>query len=90
MSKGRQDLNVIAFPTELLSCLRNVVTLFHIIQREMAWRESQGNPGGFETLRNHKPIVAVGADQPLEDQLVIADYYRILNVFRQLLRTDKF
>jgi hypothetical protein len=38
------------------SCLRNVVTLFHHIEKERAWRESKGRPKGFEMLDVRKPI----------------------------------
>jgi hypothetical protein len=38
------------------SCLRNVVTLFHYIEKERAWRKANGRPAGFETLDVRKPI----------------------------------
>ncbi|QDS74445.1 hypothetical protein FKW77_006363 [Venturia effusa] len=58
------------------TCLRNVVTLFHQIGREMAWRKSVGRSEGFEALRRERlPLVAVGAEGPLADQLVMADYF---------------
>ncbi|KAL4894100.1 inosine-uridine preferring nucleoside hydrolase [Aspergillus ambiguus] len=60
---------------EVRSCLRNVVSMFHIIEREMHWRREQGRPEGFETLRACPPIVAVGADDPLEDQKMLGDYF---------------
>lgn len=53
-----------------------MVTMFHIIQKEMEWRKSQGLPEGFETLRKTKPLVAVGANGPLGDQRMMADYFR--------------
>jgi hypothetical protein len=40
----------------LSSCLRNVVSLFHQIEKEMAWRKSQGRPEGFEMLKVIKPL----------------------------------
>ncbi|KAL4886439.1 Inosine/uridine-preferring nucleoside hydrolase domain-containing protein [Aspergillus karnatakaensis] len=60
---------------EVSSCLRNVVSLFHILEREMQWRREQGRPEGFETLRAHPPLVALGADGPLDDQKMLADYF---------------
>lgn len=33
-------------------------------------------PEGFETLKRCKPIVAVGAEEPLGGQVLMADYYR--------------
>ena len=50
--------------------------MFHIIEQEMQWRKENGVPEGFETLRKTKPLVAVGADAPLGDQMRMADYFR--------------
>lgn len=41
---------------EVKNCLRNVVTLFHYIEKERAWRKENGRPEGFETLNARKPI----------------------------------
>lgn len=60
----------------LYSCLRNAVSLFHVIETELKWRQSQGKASGFESLKAHKPLVAVGSQEPLEDQKIIADYFR--------------
>ncbi|KAL1979171.1 hypothetical protein VTN96DRAFT_6602 [Rasamsonia emersonii] len=60
---------------EVRSCLRNVVSMMHILEREMQWRREQGKPEGFGALRAHKPVVAVGAEEPLEDQKMLADYF---------------
>lgn len=48
----------------------------HILEREIQWRREQGKPEGFGALRAHKPVVAVGAEEPLEDQKMLADYFR--------------
>ncbi len=58
------------------SCLRNVVGLFHVLDKEMEWRESQGIPLGFEALRTYRPIVAVGPEHALEDELLMEDGFR--------------
>lgn len=58
------------------SCLRNAVALFHVLEKELAWRKENGKPEGFESLRAYKPIVAVGAEHPLEDDELAADYFR--------------
>lgn len=50
------DLMVLVANTENCSCLRNVVTLFHYVEKERAWRKEQGRPQGFETLDARKPI----------------------------------
>lgn len=42
--------------------------MFHILEREMQWRREQGLNEGFEALRAYKPVVAVGAEDPLEAQ----------------------
>ncbi|KAL4917583.1 Inosine/uridine-preferring nucleoside hydrolase domain-containing protein [Aspergillus aurantiobrunneus] len=60
---------------ELKSCLRNVVSMFHILEREMQWRREQGRPEGFDALRAHPPVVALGAEDPLDDQKMLADYF---------------
>ncbi|KAL4809479.1 Inosine/uridine-preferring nucleoside hydrolase domain-containing protein [Aspergillus unguis] len=60
---------------EVKSCLRNVVSMFHILEREMQWRREQGKPEGFGTLRANPPIVALGAEDPLDDQKMLADYF---------------
>ncbi|QGA15391.1 hypothetical protein EYB26_003049 [Talaromyces marneffei] len=60
---------------EVHSCLRNVVSMLHILEREMDWRKKQGRPEGFDTLRAQKPVIAVGAEQPLDDQKMLADYF---------------
>ncbi|OAA68591.1 inosine-uridine preferring nucleoside hydrolase [Niveomyces insectorum RCEF 264] len=61
----------------LESCLRNVVALFHVLEKEMAWRASAGRSTtpGFGALKTFKPIVAVGAEHPLEDELLMADHF---------------
>ena len=59
-----------------ISCLRNVVSMFNVIEKEMQWRENQGLPKGFDTMRKCKPVVAVGAKEPLNGQTMLADYYR--------------
>lgn len=60
----------------LSSCLRNVVSMFHVIQKEIHWRREQGIPEGFETLQKYKPIVAVGAEEPLGDLREMAAHIR--------------
>ncbi|KAJ5902012.1 hypothetical protein N7495_002540 [Penicillium taxi] len=60
---------------EVNNCLRNVVSMFHILEREIQWRRENGQPEGFGTLRAFRPIVAVGAEEPLEDQKLLADYF---------------
>ena len=56
--------------------MRNVVSLFHVLEKELAWRKDAGRPLGFETMRATKPIVAVGAEHPLEDETLMADFFR--------------
>lgn len=51
--------------------------MFHILEREMQWRRDNGRPEGFSSLRAHRPILAVGAEDPLEDQKMLADYFRM-------------
>ncbi|PYI19383.1 nucleoside hydrolase [Aspergillus japonicus CBS 114.51] len=60
---------------EVRSCLKNVVSMFHILEREMKWRREKGLPEGYGALRACPPVVAVGAEDPLEDQKMLADYF---------------
>ncbi|KAK0630145.1 Inosine/uridine-preferring nucleoside hydrolase domain-containing protein [Bombardia bombarda] len=60
----------------LQNCLRNVVALFHVLEKEMRWRESTGKTSSaFGALRAFKPIVAVGPEHPLEDDELMADHF---------------
>ncbi|RDL42089.1 uncharacterized protein BP5553_02068 [Venustampulla echinocandica] len=61
---------------EVRSCLRNVVALFHVIEKELEWRRARGQLEGFGAMLSSKPLVAVGAEHPLEDELLMADYFR--------------
>ncbi|RPB17319.1 inosine-uridine preferring nucleoside hydrolase [Morchella conica CCBAS932] len=61
------------------NCLRNTVSLFHVLDLEKQWRSSRGLRTGFSALENTKPIVAIGADRPLEEQLLAADYFHGLD-----------
>ncbi|ORY57550.1 inosine-uridine preferring nucleoside hydrolase [Pseudomassariella vexata] len=57
----------------LKSCLKNVVSLFHVLDKEIAWRRAQGKPQGFEVLRAFKPIVAIGPEHALEEEILAED-----------------
>jgi hypothetical protein len=52
------------------------VTLFRTVGRERAWRQQRGIDSGFHALDIFHPLVAVGAEKPLADQLILADYFR--------------
>jgi inosine-uridine nucleoside N-ribohydrolase len=58
------------------STLRNAVGLFHVLDHEMEWRKAQGKPLGFEALRTYKPIIAVGPEHALEEELLMEDGFR--------------
>lgn len=58
------------------SCLRNVVALFHVLEKELAWRKETGRPEGYGAMKASKPIVAVGPEHSLEDECLMADYFR--------------
>uniref|UniRef100_A0A8H7K3N8 Inosine/uridine-preferring nucleoside hydrolase domain-containing protein n=1 Tax=Bionectria ochroleuca TaxID=29856 RepID=A0A8H7K3N8_BIOOC len=57
------------------SCLKNVAALFHIIDLEIKWRKAQNKPIGFSSLLDRKPVVAIGADHPLEEEVLAADHF---------------
>ncbi|EXJ85997.1 DNA glycosylase [Capronia coronata CBS 617.96] len=60
---------------DVKSCLRNVVAIFHILEKELKWRKENGKPLGFDGITQFKPIVAIGADEPLQDRIESADYF---------------
>lgn len=51
--------------------------MFHVIENEMEWRRGQGLPQGFDCLKKSKPMVAVGAEGPSGNQLMLADFFRM-------------
>ncbi|KAG6011433.1 hypothetical protein E4U54_008097 [Claviceps lovelessii] len=59
----------------LQSCLRNVVAMFHVLEKELEWRKSTGRPEGYEAMKRSKPLVAVGPEHALEDENLMADYF---------------
>jgi len=59
------------------------VSLFHVLEKELEWRRKRGQSEDFETMKTFKPIVAVGAEQPLEDQLMMADYFRMNSIIAE-------
>lgn len=62
---------------DVQNCLRNAVSLFHHIEQEIEWRSKNGKELGFDTLRASKPMIAVGAQEPLAEQLMMADFFRM-------------
>lgn len=62
--------------TDLEDCLRNIVSLFHHVDKEIAWRESVGKRVGFETLlQSEKPVVAIGPKHPLVENATMAELF---------------
>ncbi|KKA30130.1 hypothetical protein TD95_002008 [Thielaviopsis punctulata] len=59
----------------LSSCLKNAVSLFHVLEKELEWRKSQGRSEGYEAMKACKPILAVGPEHPLEEESLMADYF---------------
>lgn len=51
------------------------MALFHVLEKETAWRKSSGKTAGFAALKTSKPFVAVGADHPLQDEILQADHF---------------
>ncbi|KMU91827.1 hypothetical protein CIHG_09567 [Coccidioides immitis H538.4] len=49
--------------------------MFHIIEKEMEWRHNRGLAPGFEALMASKPLMAVGAEEPLTGEKMLADYF---------------
>ncbi|KAH6648378.1 inosine-uridine preferring nucleoside hydrolase [Truncatella angustata] len=57
----------------LKSCLTNVVSMFHVLDKELEWRRSKGKPEGFGSLKAYKPIVAIGPEHALEEEILMED-----------------
>ncbi len=57
--------------------------MMQVIEQEMAWRKANSRPEGFEALRACKPLVALGAEHPLEEKDLKFDHFR-----KSLLRSD--
>ena len=81
LAASPEDLEVILISVtygniDVQNCLRNVVSLFHFIEKEIAWRKANGRPVGFEALTKSKPLVAVGPEHPLAYEMLMADYFR--------------
>ncbi|KAB5551363.1 inosine-uridine preferring nucleoside hydrolase [Coniochaeta sp. 2T2.1] len=79
MSASPEELEVLLISVtygnvELHNCLRNVMALFHVLEKEEAWRKSTGK-AEFGALNAYKPIVAMGAEHPLEDDALMADHF---------------
>jgi len=62
---------------DVQNCLRNVISLFYHVEKEIAWRQSVGRSSGFEALRKSKPVVAVGPEHLLADNTLMADFFRM-------------
>jgi hypothetical protein len=77
-SKGTHHINNSHSPHINLgtSTLHNVVSLFHVLDKELEWRKSTGRTEGYEAMKTSKPIVAVGPEHPLCDEELMADYFR--------------
>ncbi|KAK2626153.1 hypothetical protein QTJ16_004415 [Diplocarpon rosae] len=60
---------------EVDSCLRNAVALFHVVEKEREWRRARGQLEGFEAMVSSKPLVAIGPEHPLEETILMADYF---------------
>jgi inosine-uridine nucleoside N-ribohydrolase len=61
---------------DVRSCLRNVVAIFHVLEKELDFRRSKGIAPGFEGVTKFKPIVAIGPSDPLQDLVSeSADYF---------------
>lgn len=54
----------------------------------MEWRKANGKPEGYETMRAKKPIVAVGPEHPLEDEELMADFFREFPAMNSFVSTS--
>lgn len=72
-------ISAVAGNVDVRACLRNIVAVFGILQREVEWRKENGMPAGYEGATAYKPIVAIGANEPLHDRTENADYFHGLD-----------
>ncbi|KAJ9660452.1 hypothetical protein H2198_002570 [Neophaeococcomyces mojaviensis] len=68
-------ISVVEGNVDVRACVRNVVAIFHVLDEEIKWRKSQNLPAGFEGCTKYKPLVAIGANEPLHDKSDNADYF---------------
>lgn len=54
--------------------------MFYVLEKELLWRKQHGVPEGFETLRQSRPLVSIGATKPLDGQPTASDFFRELGV----------
>ncbi|KAL3428017.1 inosine-uridine preferring nucleoside hydrolase [Phlyctema vagabunda] len=60
---------------EVQSCLKNAVALFGTLKKELEWRKARGQLEGFDAMKSSNPILAFGAEHPLEEDKLMADYF---------------
>ncbi len=46
-----------------------------MLEKEKKWRQERGQLEGFTTMEAYKPMIAVGASHPLEEEILMADYF---------------
>ncbi|ATY59411.1 inosine-uridine preferring nucleoside hydrolase [Cordyceps militaris] len=84
LSASKEEIEVILISVtygnvSLECCGRNVVGMMQVIEKEMAWRKANGRPEGFEALKACKPLVALGAEHPLEETDLKFDHFHGLD-----------
>ena len=52
------------------------MSIFHVLEKELKWRREKERPVGFDGMTKYRPLVAVGAAEPLHDRVENADYFR--------------
>ena len=60
-------LSAVSGNVDVRTCLRNLVAVFHILNKEIQWRKSQGMTPGYEGVTAYKPIISIGANEPLHE-----------------------
>uniref|UniRef100_A0A8H7N531 Inosine/uridine-preferring nucleoside hydrolase domain-containing protein n=1 Tax=Bionectria ochroleuca TaxID=29856 RepID=A0A8H7N531_BIOOC len=56
-------------------CARNVLTLFNVLEKELAWRRQAGKLEGYQVLQTSFPIFSLGSEHPFEGKNLAADYF---------------
>ncbi|QYT02258.1 Nucleoside hydrolase [Trichoderma simmonsii] len=65
---------LLAFNANLEQLEVMLISVVHGNVAEIEWRKSTGRSEGFEVMKSHKPIVALGADRPLQDEIATAEH----------------
>ena len=62
-------ITIVRGNVDVHTCLRNIITLFQTLEKEVAFRRINSLPEKLDGITKFKPLVAIGSDEPLLDPL---------------------